>query len=203
VEVPIRNKDDGVSARVGSEREDARDGRVDCRESAIVAGTEAAFDAHAISEGEEGDNKMVRMRDGVDVDRVVIRGGMVGKVGDGLGTRRRGWGIEGGEDLRVGPCETCGNTEDGEGGGEEGGKRGGDGVGRNVEGGGIIGGEGAKESGRRELREADSECLAVFGNGEFYGGDGKHVVQRFNWGRAKGAADFTHSDVLSNLEDTD
>jgi len=52
-----------------------------------VTGVEAAFNARTISEGEEGDNKMVRMGNGIDVDQVVIRGGMVGKVGDGLRTR--------------------------------------------------------------------------------------------------------------------
>jgi len=103
----------------------------------------------------------------------------------------------------VRPCETCGGAEDGEGGGEEGGERGGDRVGRNVEGGGIIGGKGAKESGGWELREAVGESLAVFGDSEFYGGDGKHVVQRFNRGRVKSAADFAYSDVLGYLEDAD
>ena len=79
---------------------------------------------------------MVGVGDGVDVDRVVVLRGSVGKVNDGSGTSRRGRGVEGGEDSGVGPCETGGDAEDGEGGRQEGGKRGGDGGGRDIEGGG-------------------------------------------------------------------
>jgi len=203
VEVPIWNKNDDVLARVGSKREDAHDGRFRCCECAIVTSTEAAFDTRAISEGEEGNNKVVRVGDGEDVDRAVVLGGLVGKVNDGLRERRCNRGVEGGEDSGVGPCETCGNAKRGEGGREEGGERGGDGVGRDVEGGGIIGGEGAKESSGWEFRKADGERLAVLGNGVFDWGDGKHVVQGVDRVCVKGAADLTYSDVLSNLEDMD
>ena len=176
MEVPIQNKNDDVSAWVGSEREDAHNGRFRCCERAIVTSAEAAFDARAIGEGEEGNDKVVRVGDGVDMDRVVVLGGLVGKVNDGLGVCWCSRDVEGGEDSGAGPCETCGNAKNGEGGGEEGGERGGDGVGGDVEGGGIIGGESAKESSGWEFRKMVGECLAVFDNGVFYGGDGKHVV---------------------------
>ena len=113
---------------------------------------------------------MVGVGDGVDVDRVVVLRGSVGKVNDGSRTCRRGRGVEGGEDPGVRPSETCGDAEDGEGSRQEGGERGGDGSGRDIEGGGIVGGEGTKESSGGELREADSKCLSVLGDGVFNGG---------------------------------
>jgi len=39
-----------------------------------------------------------------------------------------------------------------------------------------VGGEGAEEGSGREFRKAVGESLVVFGDGVFYGGDGKHVV---------------------------
>ena len=127
---------------------------------------------------------MVGVGDRVDVDRVVVRRGLVGKVDGGSGTSRRGRGVKGGEDSGVGPCETCGDAEDGERGRQEGGERGGDG-------------------GGREFREVDGECLAVLCNGVFYGGNGKHVMQGLDRGGAKSAADFAYGDVLGDLEYTE
>jgi len=117
MEVPVRNEDDDVSARMRPEREDACDGRFRSCEHAVVTSAEAAFDASAVSEGEEGNDKVVGVGNGIDVDRVVVHGGLVGKVNDGCGTCRRGRDVEGGEDAGMGPCETCGNAEDREGGG--------------------------------------------------------------------------------------
>jgi len=117
--------------------------------------------------------------------------------------RRRRRGIEGVEDAGVGPHKTCWDAEDRERGGEEGGEWGGNGVRREVKGGGVVGGEGAEEGGGGELREADGKCLTIFCNGVLDGGDGEHVMQRLDWGGAKGAADFAYGDILGDLEDTD
>ena len=68
VEVPIRNEYGGVSTRMGPKREDPRDGRLRSCERAVMASTEAAFNARAISEGEEGSNKVVGVGNRVDVD---------------------------------------------------------------------------------------------------------------------------------------
>ena len=106
VEVPVWNKYDDVSAWMGPEREDARNGRFRSCERAIVTSAEAAFNASAVSEGEEGGDKVVRVRNGIDVDRIVVRGGLVGKVYDGRGARRRSRDVKGSEDSGVGPCET-------------------------------------------------------------------------------------------------
>jgi len=151
VEVRIRNKDYGISTGVGPKGEDARNSCVCCSQGTIVTSTETAVNTRAIGKGEEGYDEVVGVGDGVDVDRVMVLRGMVGQVNDGLGTSRRGRGVEGREDSGVGPCETCGYAEDGEGGRQEGGERGGDRGGRDIEGGGVVGGEGAKESSGGEL----------------------------------------------------
>ena len=57
-----------MSTWVGPKREDTRNGSFHCRKRTIVASAETALDACAIGEGEEGDNKMVRMWNGVDMD---------------------------------------------------------------------------------------------------------------------------------------
>jgi len=48
-----------------------------------VASAETALDAGAIGEGEEGDNKVVRVWEWVDVDGVVVGGGLVCEVNNG------------------------------------------------------------------------------------------------------------------------
>jgi len=53
-----------------------------------VAGAETVFNARALSEGEEGDDEVVRMGDGVDMDRVMVQRRLVGEVDDGLRTCR-------------------------------------------------------------------------------------------------------------------
>jgi len=143
VEVPVGNEDDDVSARVRTKGEDASDGGFRGSERAVMACAVATFNARAIGEGEEGGNEMVRVWDRVDVDGVVVVGRLIRKVYDGLRTRRRCRGVEGVDDAGVGPHKTCQDAEHREGGGEEGGERGGDRVGREVEGGGVMGGEGA------------------------------------------------------------
>jgi len=195
VEVLVRNENDGMLARVGSKREDARDGRFCCCEGAIMTSAETAFNARAVSEGEESEDKVIGMRDGEDMDRVVIVRGLVGKVNNGVGPRRRSRDVEGGENSGVRPCETCRDAKDGEGGREEGRERGGDGAGRDVEGGGVVGGEGAQKSSGREFREADGKCFAILGNGVFYGRDGKHVMKRLDQGCAKRSVSFVSTFV--------
>ena len=108
-----------------------------------MTGTEAAFNARAISKGKEGGNEVIGVGDRVDVDRIMIHRGLVSKVNDGRRTSRRGQGVEGGEDSGVGPCETCGDAEDGEGGRQEGDEWSGDGGRRDIEGGWVMGGESA------------------------------------------------------------
>jgi len=143
MKVPVRNENEDVSPGVGSKREDTCNSSFHGSKCAIMAGAKTTLDACAIGEGKEGDDEVVRVRDRVNMDGVVICRGLVRKVNDGRRTCWCGRGIESAEDSGVGPCETCRDAEDREGGGEEGGKQGGNGVGGEVEGGGIIGGEGA------------------------------------------------------------
>jgi len=143
VKVPIRNENDNVSSWVGSKREDARNGSFSGSKCAIMASVKTALDACAIGEGEEGDNEVVGVWDRVDMDSVVVRGRMVCKINDSRGMSWCGRDVESVEYSGVGPHETGWDAEDRKGGGEEGSKWGGNGIGREVEGGGVIGGEGA------------------------------------------------------------
>jgi len=122
LEVPVGNKYNDVSSWMGSEREDTRNGSFHSSKCAVVTSAEPALDAGAIGEREEGDDEVVRVWDWVNVDGVVVCRGLVCEVDDGCRTRRRCWGIKSAEDLGVGPCETCRDAEDREGGGEEGGE---------------------------------------------------------------------------------
>ena len=103
-----------------------------------MAGAESPLNTRAVREGEEGDNEVVRMWDGVDVDGIVVRGWMVCKCSDGLGPQRSRWEAECAVDSGVGPCETSGDAKCREGGREKRGEGGGDRGGGNVEGGGVI-----------------------------------------------------------------
>jgi len=85
VQVVIWNEDEDMSSWVGTQREDTRNGSFYGSKCAIMAGAETALDAGAVGEGEEGSDEVVRVRDWVDVDRVVVCGGMVCKVDDGRG----------------------------------------------------------------------------------------------------------------------
>ena len=176
VKVPIRNENDDVSSQVRSKREDARNGSFSGSKCAIVASAEAALDAGAIGEGEEGDDKMIRMWDRVDMDGVVVCGRQVCKVNDGRGSRWCCRDIESGEDSGVGPRKTHWDAKGRKGGGEEGGKRGRDWNGGEVECGGVIVRKGAEKSSGRELQKADGKCLTVLHDGVFDGWDGKHVM---------------------------
>ena len=51
VEVPVRNKNYGMSTGVGPKGEDACDCCFRCCHGAVVTGTETAFNARAISKG--------------------------------------------------------------------------------------------------------------------------------------------------------
>ena len=108
-----------------------------------MAGTKAAFDARAISEGEKGGDEVVGVQDRVDVNGVVVCRGLVGKVEYGGRPSGSDWGSESIEDLRVRPHEARRDTECREGGGEEGSERGRKWARGNVEGGRVIGGESA------------------------------------------------------------
>ena len=88
IEVPVRNEDDDVVTRVGTEGEDSSDGSFGGHRGAVMTGAESSLDTCAIREGEEGSDEMVRVGDGVDVDCVVIRGWVVCKRNDGLGPCR-------------------------------------------------------------------------------------------------------------------
>jgi len=68
VEVPIWNKDDRVMARVRAKGEDAGDGGIDSRKCTVVTCAKATLDACAVYKSEEGNDEVVRVRDGVDVD---------------------------------------------------------------------------------------------------------------------------------------
>ena len=183
-EVLVWNEDDDVVTRVRTEGEDSGYGSLGSREGAVMAGAEPPFDTCAVCESEEGSNEVVRVWDGINVDGVMIRGGLICKRGDGLGS---GWvcrKVKCTVDAGVGPCETGGDAESREGGREKRGEGSGDRGGGNIEGGGVIRGEGAQEGSRREFGEANSEGLSVLCDGEFDGWDGKHVVKRFNQGGA-------------------
>jgi len=143
VEVLVWNENEDMLAWVGSKREDARNGSFCGSKCAIMASAKTVFDACAIGEGEEGNDEMVRVWDWVYVDGVVVCRGLVCKVNDGCSMSRYCWGAEGIEYSGVRPCETCCDAEDREGGGEEGGEWGGNGVGGEVESRGVVGGEGA------------------------------------------------------------
>ena len=67
VEVPVRNKDDRVPTRVGTKREDTGYGSLGSRKCAVMASAETSFDACSVHEGEEGNDKVVGVRDRVDV----------------------------------------------------------------------------------------------------------------------------------------
>jgi len=110
------------------------------------------------------------------VDSVVVRRRLVCKVDDGRRLCQCCQDVESGKDSGVGPHKTCWDAKDRKGGGEEGGKRGGNWIGGEVECGGVIGGKGAEKSGGGELRKADGKCLAVLRDGVFDGWDGKHVM---------------------------
>jgi len=141
MEVPIWNKDDSVAARVGAKGEYAGDGGVSSRKCAVVTCSEATFDAHAIHKSEEGNDEVVRVRDGVYVDRRVVWGRTVSKVNDSRRPGLCGWESEGVEDSGVGPCEASWDAKNWEGGREEGSEGSGDRGRRSVEGGGVRGGE--------------------------------------------------------------
>ena len=118
MEVAVWNKDDCVMTRVGTKGEDASNGSVSSCNCAVVTGSEASFNACAAREGKEGDDEVIRVWDGVNVDGVVVSWRIVGKVGNGRCSSLRGWEGEGIEDSGVRPCETCRNAEHREGGGE-------------------------------------------------------------------------------------
>ena len=84
---------------------------------------------------------MVGVRDGVEVYGVVCGRGVVSECEDGLGPSRGHGEVESDVDSRVGPDKTSGDAKRWEGGGEEGGERGGDWDGGSIEGRGVIGGE--------------------------------------------------------------
>jgi len=198
-EVLVWNEDDDMATRVRTKGEDSGYGSLSSREGAVMAGAESPFDARAVCEGEEGGNEVVRVRDGINVDGVMIRGGLICKCDDGLGSgwvRRK---VKGTVDAGVGPCETGGDAESWEGGREKRGEGSGDWGGGNVEGGRVIRGEGAQEGSRREFGEVNGEGLSVLCDGEFDGQDGKHVVKRFDRGGVEGSANFSNSDVLCYL----
>ena len=112
--VPIGNKDDSVTARVRTEGKDTRNGSVGGSKRVVMAGPKTAFDAHAIGKGEEGGYKVIGVWERVDVDGVVVGGGLVCKVNDGRGAGWRRQSVEGVEYARVRPCKTSRNAKDGE-----------------------------------------------------------------------------------------
>jgi len=117
VKVPIRNENECGSTRVGSKGEDTRNGSFCGSKCAIVASAKTALDACAIGEGEEGGDKVVRVRDWVDVDGVVVGGWVVREVDDSLRTCWRCWGGESGEYSGMGPSKTSRDAEYRKGGG--------------------------------------------------------------------------------------
>ena len=127
-----------MTARVGTRGKDSGYGSLSSRKGAVVAGAESPLDACAVCKREEGDDEVVRVWDGVDVDGVVVGGRVVCKRDDGLGPSRSCWEAECAMDLGVGPCETGGDAKRQKGGGEERGEGGGDRGGGNVEGRGVI-----------------------------------------------------------------
>jgi len=83
-----------------------------------VTGAEALLDACAICECEEGGDKVVWVRDGIDVDSVVVCRGLVGKFDNGLRLSlccREGKGVE---DSGVGPGKASQDTKHQKEGGE-------------------------------------------------------------------------------------
>jgi len=70
---------------MGAKREDPGDGSVGGRKGAVMAGAESPSNTCALREGEEGDDIVIWVGDGVDVYGVVIGGRVVCKRKDGLG----------------------------------------------------------------------------------------------------------------------
>jgi len=104
-----------VTSRVRTKGEDASYGGLRGSESVVMAGAEALLDAGAIGKGEEGDDEVVRVRDWVDVDGVVARGGLVHKINDSCGPSQRRQKVEGIENLGMGPGKACWDAEGWEG----------------------------------------------------------------------------------------
>ena len=91
MEVPIGNKDNCVATRVGTERENTCNSGLSGYQCAVVARAESPGDANAVCECKECRDEVVRVWDRVNVDCVVFRWGLVGKVNDGGSPGRRGW----------------------------------------------------------------------------------------------------------------
>ena len=142
---------------------------------------------------------MVRVGDGVNVYGVVVGRRVVCKCQNGLGPGRGRREVKGVVDSRVGPYKTSGNAKWWEGGGEKGGERSGDGDRGGIKGGGVMGGERVQEGSRGKLGQSNSECFPILGDRELDRGNSKHVMEWFNRGGMKGAADLANGDVLCDL----